>query len=185
MSEIWKTIDEAPEYLISSFGRVKHVRKTGGEIFMGLLPNKDGYLKCHLTHDGKNLWRLVHRLVAKAFLQNHEQLPVVNHKNGIVTDNRVTNLEWCSHQYNCWHSRHVCVDKTLQGKDDYISAVNVFTGESRRFSTLSECGRFYHIRSGYIKAAIRGCSANPQLSPKSKVFGIFFSTHSQWQQKAG
>lgn len=63
--------------------------------------NGRGYLKVFLpTEGGKRTSRPVHRLVACAFLDNPEGLPVVNHIDGDKHNNNVQNLEWVTYQEN-------------------------------------------------------------------------------------
>lgn len=64
-----------------------------------------GYLRVLLIDgDGKRCHRLIHRLVAEAYLPNPENLPQVNHKDGNKHNNNVDNLEWCTAQENNVHA---------------------------------------------------------------------------------
>ena len=72
-----------------------------------------GYLRVVLYKNGCSKSCLIHRLIAKAFLPNPNNLPFVNHKDECKTNNFVyvnsdgsvdlqkSNLEWCGVQYNC------------------------------------------------------------------------------------
>jgi hypothetical protein len=46
-----------------------------------------------------------HRIVAEKFIENPNKFKCVNHINGIKSDNRVENLEWCNHRDNTEHAR--------------------------------------------------------------------------------
>ncbi len=87
------------EYEVSSQGSVRRVGKTEC-----LSPIVDRYSRVSLSRLGKVRTTYVHRLVASHFLQNPLGKRCVNHKNGVKTDNRVSNLEWASHLENSKHA---------------------------------------------------------------------------------
>lgn len=66
----------------------------------------DGYLRVPLyfKQGGGRKMASVHRVVAEAFLPKIQGKGLINHKNGIKTDNRLENLEWCNHSENQRHA---------------------------------------------------------------------------------
>ena len=103
MIEIFKDIKGYEGlYQVSNFGRVKSLNymHTGKEHILKLGKDKDGYLIVKLHKGGKYKNFSIHRLVASTFIENPENLPCVNHRNEIKTDNRVENLEYCTTAYN-------------------------------------------------------------------------------------
>ena len=98
MKEEWKDIKGYEGlYQISSYGRVYSFYKKG---YLELNLNKYGYLHVGLYREGKRKVYKVHRLVAQTFILNPNNYPEVNHKDENKINNYISNLEWCTHQYN-------------------------------------------------------------------------------------
>ena len=99
MNEIWKDVTGYEGlYQVSSLGRVKSLRKN--KVMSTPKNAKDGYLRVNLKRNVTQKQCLVHRLVALAFIENPNNLPILNHINENKSDNRVENLEWCDKRYN-------------------------------------------------------------------------------------
>ncbi len=102
--EWWKFVPGYDyKYMVSDQGRVLSLNYRRAGIPRLLKPRADekGYLLVGLCRNGKMKTIKLHRLVAKMFIPNPNNLPEVNHKNEIKTDNRAENLEWCTREYNC------------------------------------------------------------------------------------
>lgn len=102
-------ITDFPLYYITTTGDVfsRNFHNTGRIRKLKKRLSCYGYYDVALYKEKKATHKLVHRLVAEAFIPNPENKPEVNHKNGIKTDNTVNNLEWCSTQENIRHSYNV------------------------------------------------------------------------------
>ena len=116
--EVWKPIPGYEEYYeASTLGRIRSKdrfipcpkSKTGVAPKKGriLRPSytRDGYPQLSLIVDTKRKTHKVHRLIAITFIPNPDNLPEVDHINGIKYDNQPKNLRWCTKQKNCeWRS---------------------------------------------------------------------------------
>lgn len=141
-NEIWKpVVGFESSYEVSSIGRVRSktrlIKKKKG--IGAVFPSKyfkfrkdsHGYYKVVFNHEGERKNTMIHRVVAEAFLDNPNNYPVVNHINGVKTDNRVENLEWCTFEHNSNHAIEIGLKKTKYSHEfrrnvylDFMNGIN-------------------------------------------------------------
>lgn len=105
---IWKKIND--DYLVSSTGKVYSY--ITGKILRPVSSNSCGHLVVYINSKPK----LLHRLVANAFIPNPNNLPFINHRDENPRNNVVENLEWCTPRYNSnYGSRNNRISYSLTG----------------------------------------------------------------------
>lgn len=115
MKEIWKDIPGYEGlYQVSDFGRIKSLIHN-----IILKPIQvHGYSKVGLYKDKKSIQLFIHRIVALTFLINKENKSQVNHKDGIKTNNNLTNLEWTTPLENNLHAFKIGLKKARDLKGE-------------------------------------------------------------------
>ncbi len=142
-------------YSITKDGRVySHISNRYIKTFTA----KVGYRTTQLGR-GKTFY--VHRLVAKTFISNPENLPCVNHKDGNKHNNNIDNLEWCSHQQN---SKHASKNKLLKLPKKYRKCVQIDPDTNEIIKThegASKAGKALGINGKSIREYCNGNRKNP------------------------
>lgn len=146
--EQWKDIKGFEEfYQISNFGRIKSkdrylrtcgngIRFVKGRIIKPVICT-NGYYEAHLRVNGKRTVKMLHRVVAEAFIENPDNLPEVNHKDENPANNHVENLEWCTSKYNANYGTR----NQRMVKDKYLKPITMigYNGEEiKTFKSLKE-----------------------------------------------
>jgi len=166
-TECWKdVVGFEGLYQVSNLGKVKTIpskkryrpSQSGDRSFQIHF----GYCVINLFKDNKSHYKRVHRLVAEAFIPNPNKKPCVNHINGIKTDNRIENLEWCTHSENEIHSYNI-LGKNLKGiKKSFKNGVNVkckkvlCVEKNIIFNSIKDAANGLNLQRANITAQIKG-----------------------------
>lgn len=111
--------------------------------------NNCGYVEVRLSKYSIVLSTFIHVLLAETFIPNPDKKKEVNHKNGIKSDNNLSNLEWCSHAENMQHAYDTGLLKRMTKP-----VFDKCTGQE--FSSIREAALYFNINQHTLKGYLNG-----------------------------
>ncbi len=156
--EIWKEVEQTEgKYEISNYGNFR--AKNSLKNIKGFI-TKFGYVYCNLRFKGQRKWIFRHRLVADAFLHKADPNFEVNHINGIKTDNRVENLEWCNRSHNVQHAYDTGLKKAKNGKNHKLARIVLDLNTGVFFDFAKEASIAYNVNYSTLVNMLNGTNKN-------------------------
>ncbi len=158
--EIWKDIEGYEGlYQVSNFGRIKSLKRTSlmgrslKEKILKQSKNTKGYYQVGL-YSKKPKTIMVHILVAQTFIPKPNNKHEINHIDGCKTNNRVGNLEWCTHHENMKHAssknlfkqRKLSIEQAEKIKSEYI--------RYSKSCNINSLAKKYNVSPGVIRGIL-------------------------------
>jgi len=177
--EIWKDINGYEGYYqISNKGNVRslnrYIKYDDGRVRfhkgknMKPHPSSSGYLCIKLSKNGLFYHTFLHRLIAEAFIENPNNLPIINHKDENPSNNSIENLEWCTYEYNNSYNnlrerrdatfKKRLIDgqyKKLTANSKKIMQFDFTYTPLKIWDTMGDIQRETGIKSGHISLCVR------------------------------
>lgn len=158
MKEVWRDVVGHDGYQVSNLGNVRSYVKNKDGKDLKFIKNKQGYDTVCLRRGNR---RLVHRLVADAFIPNPDNLPLVRHMDDNPSNNRVDNLAWGTQTDNMQdcvrHGRLVGDTRAaIESKRKMVIATNLSTGEELTFISMNEAARELDLWVQHISRVVKG-----------------------------
>lgn len=161
VDNIWKEIKEFPNYRINNLGQVLSIRRN--IILKEDKSNGRGYCSVMLYKNGKPYTKVVHRLVAEAFIPNPYNKTQVNHIDGNKHNNCVENLEWVTQSENMIHAFKTGLEvHGMKNKKHSIESKNkmrkkiICIEQNKIYNGLIEAEQLLGISSKEISKCLRG-----------------------------
>lgn len=150
MTEIWRDVEDYEWlYQVSNLGNVRSKKRNKN---LKPFTTSNNYLKVKLSCNNKQIDYFVHRLVAKAFIPNPNNLSQVNHIDENIQNNNINNLEWCTHSYNQnFGNRNKKVQNALGVK---INQYDLNGNFIKTFNSINEAQKECH--TGHINKCLSG-----------------------------
>jgi hypothetical protein len=168
LNEEWRPVKNYEKYyMVSNFGNVKALKRewvqrhysnsvshyVKEEKLMKLQEQRNGYLVIGLKKEGKQIKKLVHRLVAEAFLENPNNYKYINHIDGDPKNNNVKNLEWCTQSYNIQYAYNM--NRKIPPNEKKVEQVDAKTNQRIQvYRSAAEAERITGFNN--ISACCRG-----------------------------
>ena len=197
MTEIWKDIEGYEGlYQVSNLGRVKSLTRYVNrfstrwnkdasywqpEHIMVPSVGTNGYYSIRLSKNKNAKTQDIHRLVAKAFLDNPLGLPEVNHKDENRLNNCASNLEWCTRLYNLNYG-----NRTKNHSESLKEGGKVKRGNNGRakkvicdgviYDCITDCAEFYNVKPATLSGYLCGCDPMPK---RWKALGLAYYIESE------
>ena len=162
MTEYWKPVEGFEGlYMVSNMGRVKSLKYNREKI---LKPGKDtnDYLFVKLYKNEKIKQCLIHRLVINAFMGQplNEEYYFVNHIDEDKSNNKLENLQYCTHKYNCnYGTRNERATKSITNnikKSKTVIGINKINGYIVEYPSTREVERCLGISESSISRCCNG-----------------------------
>lgn len=159
MEEVWKDIAGwEGSYQVSTCGRVKSL-KYGKERILKPSKNSSGYLTVGLSIESRTFSKVIHRLVAIAFIPNPENKGDVNHIDEDKTNNNVDNLNWMTRSENVnWGTSRKRAVNTFHMNRSYKDKIKVIypSGEIEIFNSAADISRAFGVSKGNVSRVLSG-----------------------------
>jgi hypothetical protein len=160
----WKKIKDFDNYFVSNIGEI------WSSLTENILNNQlnGGYLRVFI---GKQ--KLIHKLVAEAFIENPKNHSIINHKDGNKTNNHFSNLEWVSFSENSLHSYHVLgnIDNT-QSYEKCEAPVDGVELETLKDYIITVDGQIYSKKTCKFLKIMEALDGSYQVEANSKRFRV-------------
>ena len=151
MQEIWKdVVGFEGSYKVSNFGNVKSLRNK-----KILIPSiNPGYKRITLCKNGKRENKVIHRIVAEAFLDNPKNFLCVNHKDENKLNNCVENLEWCDIKYNTNYG--TCIERRSKNNQKPVNQYDLNMNFIKRYESIKEASNGNYSLYTHIGECCKG-----------------------------
>lgn len=151
---MWKAIKNFENYFCNENGEFKNQDKP-----LKLAQHKSGYANIRLFKNGQSFTYRAHRIVYETFVETIPMGYEINHKNGIKNDNKLCNLEMCTHSENVRHAVATGLLKPKYGIDHKLSkpifGVHIKTGNVVHFASQADAKRA-GFNQGNIQSVLAG-----------------------------